>query len=313
MLVALVAGCTVAMAQGRRGLRINEVMVQNDSSMVDDYGAHSAWVELFNSTYAPLEISSVYITNNKAVLDENLDPQERKKMMYAVPLGDVNTRIPKRQHIIFWADSMPTRGTFHMNFSLKPGEENWIAVYDANGVDIIDQVTIPADLQPNASYARAVDGMDAKDPNKTWEVRDGRTDSTYVTPSSNNIIKDTNTKVETFATQDKNGFAMTIMAMAIVFSALLLLCICFYIISKIGANVSKSNKAKSQGAKLKELAKEERPDHDSGEAIAAIVMALHEHLDAHDRENTVLTINKVKRAYSPWSSKIYNMREVPKR
>ena len=40
-------------------------------------------------------------------------------------------------------------------------------------------------------------------------------------------------------------------------------------------------------------------------------MALHEHLDAHDRENTVLTINKVKRAYSPWNSKIYNMRHLP--
>ena len=59
----------------------------------------------------------------------------------------------------------------------------------------------------------------------------------------------------------------------------------------------------------KELTREER--NDSGEAIAAIAMALHEHLDAHDRENTVLTINKVKRAYSPWNSKIYNMRHLP--
>ena len=40
-------------------------------------------------------------------------------------------------------------------------------------------------------------------------------------------------------------------------------------------------------------------------------MALHEHLNTHDAESTVLTINKVKRAYSPWSSKIYSLREVP--
>ena len=52
-------------------------------------------------------------------------------------------------------------------------------------------------------------------------------------------------------------------------------------------------------------------NHDSGEEIAAIVMALHQHLNAHDTESTVLTINKVKRAYSPWSSKIYGLREVP--
>jgi hypothetical protein len=50
---------------------------------------------------------------------------------------------------------------------------------------------------------------------------------------------------------------------------------------------------------------------DSGEEIAAIAMALYEHLNVHDTENTILTINKVKRAYSPWSSKIYSMRQTP--
>ena len=81
---------------------------------------------------------------------------------------------------------------------------------------------------------------------------------------------------------------------------------------KIGERYSKGNKAKSQGSKLQELSREDRPDSDSGEAIAAIAMALHEHLDAHDRENTVLTINKVRKAYSPWNSKIYNMRQAPR-
>ncbi len=135
----------------------------------------------------------------------------------------------------------------------------------------------------------------------------------YITPSSNNIIKDGNVKVAMFSREDRNGFAMTIMAMGIVFSALLLLSICFYIISKIGERVSKVNKVKSQGQTMREVPRDEHPDNDSGEVMAAIVMALHEHLDTNDRENTVLTINKVKRAYSPWSSKIYSMRELPHR
>ena len=42
-------------------------------------------------------------------------------------------------------------------------------------------------------------------------------------------------------------------------------------------------------------------------------MALNQHLYAHDDESTILTIKKMKRAYSPWSSKIYNLREVPQR
>ncbi|MCI9606546.1 MAG: lamin tail domain-containing protein [Muribaculaceae bacterium] len=313
LLLVMVACCASLSAQTRDFLRINEIMVQNDNSVVDDYGCRSAWVELFNSSFAPLEISSVYITNNKGVLDIK-DAQARKAMMYAVPLGDVNTEMPKRQHVIFWADGQPTRGTFHTNFTLTPGEDNWIGIFDASAMNVIDSITVPASLAANTTYARAIDGKDNdENPALTWQVRDNLTPASYITPSSNNIITDSNSKVETFKTQDENGFAMTVMAMCIVFSALLLLCICFYIISKIGERVSKRNKAKSQGTNLGNMPRDEHPDHDSGEEIAAIVMALHEHLDTHDRENTVLTINKVKRAYSPWSSKIYSMRELPKR
>ena len=94
------------------------------------------------------------------------------------------------------------------------------------------------------------------------------------------------------------------------FCALLVLCLCFYGIGKINAGVSRLNKARAHGVEDDEVAKSEIT-HDSGEEIAAIAMALHDHLDAHDTEITVLTIDKVKRAYSPWSSKIYGLREVP--
>lgn len=299
LLVVVTACVTAVSAQGRRGLRINEVMVVNDSSVVDDFGQHHAWVELYNSTFAPLEISSVFLTNDR---DNN------KK--YPVPLGDVNTEIPARQHVLFWADGQPNKGTFHMNFTLTPGKDNYIAIYDANGLSLIDEVVIPASLKPGQSYARKVDGEGGID-DDAWEVRDG-SGQYYITPSSNNVIKDTNGKVEMFAEQDENGFGMAVMAMGVVFAALLLLSLCFYIISKIGEAVSRKNKVKTVTAHLDEVY-DSHKDHDSGEAIAAIVMALHEHLDAHDRESTVLTINKVRRAYSPWNSKIYSLRELPRR
>lgn len=314
LLLAVAVGAAAVSAQSRRNLRINEVMVQNDSNFVDDYGHHTAWIELFNTTHAPLNIASVFLTNNRATLDENLSAKERKAMMYAVPLGDVLTKIPKRQHVVFWADGRPTLGTFHTNFTLQPGQDNWIAIFDGDGHTLIDSVTVPATLGPDQSFARIEDGVDSKDGVKlgieAWEIRDD-SEGLPVTPSSNNKIRETNDKIDMFAEKDKNGVAMAIMAMGIVFSALLLLCICFYIISKIGERVSSRNKTKTLSSSETEIHVEK--GHDSGEEIAAIAMALHEHLNAHDSENTVLTINKVKRAYSPWSSKIYGLRQLPQK
>ena len=294
VLIAIV-GCASMSAQGRRGLRLNEVMVVNDSNYVDDYGKRGAWIELFNSTFGPLEISKVFLTN---------DPNNPK--MYPVPLGDVNTRIPKRQHILFWADGKPTYGTFHTNFTLDPNRENWIGVYDTDGLTLIDSVTVPV-MGGNRSFARIDDGVGA------WEVRDGVSEGKHITPSSANHIKDTNGKVDMFYEHDSHGFSLTIMAMTIVFTALLVLCVCFWIISKIGAKNLRDKKLKSQGVDPTSVKRTERPQGDSGEEIAAIVMALHEHLNAHDNEATILTINKVRRAYSPWSSKIYSLRDIPRR
>jgi ABC-type cobalt transport system substrate-binding protein len=46
----------------------------------------------------------------------------------------------------------------------------------------------------------------------------------------------------------------------------------------------------------------------TGEVSAAISAALHLYFnELHDDEKTVLTIKKISRRYSPWSSKIYNV------
>ena len=288
---------TATFAQGRKGLCINEVMVQNDSSVIDDYGLHHSWIELYNSTHASMEISNVYLTNDVS-----------KPTLYPVPLGDVKTEIPALQHVLFWADGEPNKGTFHLSFTIEPGDT--IYIFDADQKTVLDEVILPLNLKPNTTFARKADGKGGMD-QAAWEIRDGG--EKYITPGSNNIIVDTNTKVESFRTLDANGIYLTLMAMAIVFSALLVLSLCFYAISKIGSAVSKINKMRSQGVEPKSVARADAPANDSGEEIAAIVMALHEHLNAHDQENTILTINKVKKAYSPWSSKIYGLREIPRK
>lgn len=288
----VVAGMFTAKAHNLDALRINEVMVENTANIIDEYGQHSAWIELFNGNFGPLNINSIYITN---------DSTDKKK--YAVPVGSEVTTMGKRQHLVFFADGQPTLGPLHTSFTLVPGQENWIGIYDAGG-KLLDYVVIPATLEANQSFARIEDGAD------DWTVRRPGDEKDYITPGSANLIKDTNPRIESFATNDPNGFSMTVMAMCIVFGALLVLCLSFYVVGMIGKRTARVNKASAMGVHVTEV---DRGDHDSGEEIAAIGMALHEHFNQHDNESFVLTVKKMKRAYSPWSSKIYGLRELPQR
>lgn len=48
--------------------------------------------------------------------------------------------------------------------------------------------------------------------------------------------------------------------------------------------------------------------HPTSEEQAAIAIAMHLYFNAHDEEPRFITIKEAERRYSPWSSKIYNMR-----
>ena len=50
------------------------------------------------------------------------------------------------------------------------------------------------------------------------------------------------------------------------------------------------------------------------EEVAAIATALKLYRSAlHDKESEVITIHSIKRAYSPWSSKIHGLTQLPER
>lgn len=307
LIVALMAVCGTTFAQGARSLVINEVLVNNKANFQDDYGQHHAWIEIFNPTFATVDIRNCYLTNDKRVLDESLSAPERAAMMYPIPKGDVLTKIPPRQHLLFWADAAPKRGNFHLNFELDSVGPNWIALYDGNAIDLIDSISIPA-LPADCAYALKMDGIKGAG---NWQVV-GQGD-TYVTPSTNNKTLDKNEKIDGFKKYDPHGFGMAIMAMFVVFMGLLVLYLCFKLIGNIGKSISQRNAMRHHGIDDKKEAKAKNIGDESGEVFAAIAMALHEYQEnVHDFEETILTINKVKRNYSPWSSKIYTLRQSPK-
>lgn len=133
--------------------------------------------------------------------------------------------------------------------------------------------------------------------------------SDIVIPESNIARKMTQAeKNQNAAENDGWGGAITIIAMCIVISALAVLSILFLIFGKVSEAILTSKKKKA-----KQAAEHEPHENDqhlaSGEVIAAIAAALSEHFgEGHDVEDTILTIRRMQKAYSPWNSKIYNLR-----
>lgn len=118
-------------------------------------------------------------------------------------------------------------------------------------------------------------------------------------------------KAKNVKENDSWGGAITIIAMIIVIGALIVLSLLFNIFGKISASLLSKKKLEAHG-KTADDVDETHEDVDSGEAIAAIAAALAEHFnDQHDMEDYILTIRRMRRAYSPWNSKIYNIRQNP--
>ncbi len=119
-------------------------------------------------------------------------------------------------------------------------------------------------------------------------------------------------KAENVKENDSWGGAITIISMTIVLSALIVLSILFLGFGKISSKLLSRKKMQSHGVDSKADSEDHVSEVDSGETIAAISAALAEHFSGeHDMEDTILTIRRMKKAYSPWNSKIYGLRETP--
>ena len=108
---------------------------------------------------------------------------------------------------------------------------------------------------------------------------------------------------------DSQAWIITIVGWLIVFAALVVLIIVFTYIPKI-LNLKIKRKIKSKGEQIELDANDNK--YISGDETAAMAMALHLYFDEqHDEESNVITIKQIQRRYSPWSSKIYGLRNFP--
>jgi Na+-transporting methylmalonyl-CoA/oxaloacetate decarboxylase gamma subunit len=103
------------------------------------------------------------------------------------------------------------------------------------------------------------------------------------------------------------GFTVAIVGFSIVLLSLTLLVFVFTRLPKlININLKKWKKKKNNTVQ-EEITEE---DYVEGNATAAISLAIHMYFsELHDEESNIVTIKKVRKAYSPWSSKIYSVNQ----
>ena len=113
--------------------------------------------------------------------------------------------------------------------------------------------------------------------------------------------------ISPYAGIDRQATIIVVVGYLIVFLALVALYLVFRYIMPLFFKFNMYRRAAREGRALDDSEKQVL----TGEVNAAIATALYLYFDEiHDYESNVITIRKVSKAYSPWNSKLYNMRNL---
>ena len=272
----------LTLAQSIKDVRINEIQVYNVNGFKDEYGHASGWIELHNTGYGKVNVAGCTL--------------KIKGKAYQIPKGDPATVIPTRGYLVFFAGSTPNKGTFHTNFTLD--DTNFIELYDIDGKKIDSFEFDPAEQKADVSFG--------------WLEEDGGKESLKLlpatTPGGNNNTEIKISRAELAKNADPIGIVLTTINIFIVTIALTLL---FFVFKYMGRFHVKAAIKKAERLNA-EKNKEKKARAVTNDELAVIAIALYKHSKIlHDKEELTLTINKVSKAYSPWSSKIYGLRQIP--
>ena len=322
-------------AQGAKSIRITEVMTDNHTSIVDEYGVHKSWVELSNTSFTTYNVRGMFLTTDRRVLDKTMSPEQRRKLMCPLPNNESRTTLAGKKSLLFfdryiWHDGRDVdkvrvlsveTGPFQLELSLCPTansaipyhkKDNWIALYDGNAVDLIDSISIPW-LQPDQTYALSNDF-------KKWKICNLEETTPGYLPQGNGL-----SKPQMLKKADPHGFGIAILSMGIVFSCLALLFIFFWLFGAYMKHKQRIAKATERHATLlyktgkKTIEVTSEIGHktnimlkdglttkgiDKEIYMAVISLALQEYLeDVHDIEPGIITI---KPKQTRWNSTRFN-------
>ncbi len=121
---------------------INELMASNISAVTDNAGEYDDWIELYNNSTSPVDISGYFLTDNTVNLTK-----------YTFPQGTV---LLPNAYLIVWADEDASQGAFHANFKLSAAGEQ---LYLLNpGQELVDSISWGQQVA-DMGFARVPNGV----------------------------------------------------------------------------------------------------------------------------------------------------------
>ena len=284
----LLFGVTI-FSQTIADIRINELSANYNGDLINPLGNKSPWIELYNTSLVSLNVGTMYLTDDRANLKK-----------YQLPKSN-ELNISANDFLIIYLD---TTKHFHPTVAPLSTETGYLALVLSDGRTIVDSLIYNPKLIKDGEFlSRTIDGSG------DWKITD------ISTPLLSNDIKVYESPDEVVKRLDPYGIGISIICFLIVIIILILLYLSFYYIWKIKMPVAKTKKIEIQkeGEDFKTVIIQNEEEI-SGEVLAAIGTALHLYLlSMHDYENGIITIKKVTKTYSPWSSKLYNLTPTPQK
>ena len=138
---------TLWLAVGNAQVIINEYSCSNMNGYTDNYGENEDWVELYNTTGAPIDLTGYYLSDKQG-----------NPLKWQVPSGT----IPANGYIMVIASQRNTvnGSELHANFNLKQTQNDWIMLSNNLG-NLIDSRQILEMTKEGHSVGRETDAAAA--------------------------------------------------------------------------------------------------------------------------------------------------------
>ncbi|MGB0929860.1 MAG: CotH kinase family protein [Chitinophagales bacterium] len=139
----LAGSFTLQLGGNRPALRINEFMVSNNETLMDEFGEYDDWIEIYNAGNTPVYMGDKFLTDNLSKPDK-----------WQLP----DVMLASKDFLLIWADNQPEQGTFHADFKLNK-EEDAIGLFDSEeSVFLMIDSLSYQNLESDVSYGLQIDG-----------------------------------------------------------------------------------------------------------------------------------------------------------